>query len=178
MAKFSGLAASVAVCALLLTSSLHARAQSGPSPLGSFDIGPTKAQVVGVAIGIGAVGAAIGLGVYYGVHHGHSLTGCATSTTIGLELQTDDHQTYALNGEVATITSGNRVRVGGKKSKKNSGATRSFLVEKVSKDFGPCKSSSVALNSKAESDDLRNADKSGHPTVAGDNSVAELSKHE
>jgi hypothetical protein len=166
MAKFSGFAASVAVCALLLTSSLQARAQNSPS-FGSFDIGPSRAQIVGVAIGIGAVGAGIGLGVYYGIHHGRSLTGCATSTSVGLELQTDDHQTYALNGEVAAIKSGNRVRVGGKKSKKDSAAARSFLVEKVSKDFGPCKSSRAVSADAGNRDGVLNIDDRGRPISLG-----------
>jgi hypothetical protein len=48
-----------------------------------------------------------------------------------------DKQPYTLVGEVAGIKPGDRVRVSGKKGKEKS-AAREFLVEKVSRDFGPC----------------------------------------
>jgi hypothetical protein len=54
-----------------------------------------------------------------------------------------DHQTYALIGETTAIKPGNRFRVLGKKNKNKSSASRSFLVEKVSKDYGPCETSSA-----------------------------------
>jgi hypothetical protein len=90
-------------------------------------------------VGIVAVGAAIGVGIYFAVKHNHSMTGCARSTADGLTLTTEsDKQTYALTGDVAGIKPGNRVRVSGKKSKEKSTGTSQFLVEKVSKDFGAC----------------------------------------
>jgi hypothetical protein len=99
----------------------------------------SNGQIAGVAAGIAAAGAAIGIGVYYAVHHGHSLTGCTSSGSRGLELVSEgDHETWALVGEVSGIKPGQRVRVSGKREKKDSVNTRQFLVEKVSKDLGPC----------------------------------------
>jgi hypothetical protein len=122
--------ATVIVCALALTATAPANAQIG---------GVTSGDAIGIGIAVGAIGVGIGIGVYYAFHHGHSLTGCAVSGTNGLELQNKgDQQTYALVGEVAAIKPGDRVRVSGKKKKKPAGSTPHFLVERLSKDFGPC----------------------------------------
>jgi preprotein translocase subunit Sss1 len=122
--------AKVAICALLVT------AASKPAKADFLSTG----QVVGIGVAIGAIGAGIGIGIYYAVHHGHSLTGCAVSGASGLQLQNEgDQQSYALIGEVAGIKSGDRVRVSGKKGKSNAGAPRQFLVEKLGKDYGACK---------------------------------------
>jgi len=122
-----------AVCASFVTATLPARAQGGC-------IGVCKGEVVGIALGIAGGGAALGIGIFYAVHHGHSLSGCAVSGPNGLELENHgDEQTYALIGEVANIKPGNRIRVSGKKEKKEAGAPQQFLVEKLSKDFGACK---------------------------------------
>jgi hypothetical protein len=98
----------------------------------------TKVDEAGIAIGV--AGAAIGIGIYLLIRHDHSLTGCAINGPNGLELYTEgNQQTYALIGDVAAIKSGDRVRVSGKKKKQVAGSNRPFLVEKLSKDFGPCK---------------------------------------
>jgi hypothetical protein len=99
----------------------------------------SNGQIAGVAAGIAGAGAAIGIGVFYAVHHGHSLTGCTASGSSGLELVNEgDHETWALVGEVSGIKPGQRVRVSGKKEKKDPANVRQFLVEKASKDLGPC----------------------------------------
>jgi hypothetical protein len=73
------------------------------------------------------------------VKHNHSVTGCARSGQDGMQLTSDsDKQTFILVGAVAGIKPGNRVRVSGKKTKQKSPAAAQFLVEKVSKDLGPC----------------------------------------
>jgi hypothetical protein len=101
---------------------------------------PTKSDVVWIGIAIGAIGAGIGIGIYYAVHHGHSLKGCAVSGPGGLQLQSQgDQQAYALVGEVAAIKPGERVRVSGKKAKATTGAGPQFIVEKIDKDYGACK---------------------------------------
>jgi hypothetical protein len=134
------LAKVVAVCALLLTSMAPARAQF------TFGDPLSKGQVIGILVGLGVGGAAIGVGVYYAVHHGHSLNGCAVSSSSGLELQNrGDQQTYALIGEVSAIKPGDRIRVSGKKEKKNSGAQPQFLVEKLNKDYGSCTAAPASL---------------------------------
>jgi hypothetical protein len=121
----------VAACALLATATDTAKAQ----------IGVTKSQADWIVVGIAAIGAGIGLGIYFAVRaHGHSLTGCTGSGPDEPELVSEnDQQTYALTGELAGIKPGERIRVSGKKGRKNAGAHAQFLVEKLSRDFGPCK---------------------------------------
>ncbi|MGA7341640.1 MAG: hypothetical protein WBE72_15845 [Terracidiphilus sp.] len=119
----------------VLLAAATATAQSS-TPIG----GVTKSDAVWIGIAVGAIGAGVGIGIYYAVHHGHSLTGCAASGPIGLELQGQGNQeTYALAGEVDGIRPGERVRVSGKREKTNAGAPPQFLVEKMSRDYGPCK---------------------------------------
>jgi hypothetical protein len=139
--KTRKLAAVVAVCVLLAPAERRVLAEkhADQTPLFTGSIGPSTGEIVGIAVGIVAVGAAIGVGIYFAVKHNHSMTGCTRSTTDGLTLTTEsDKQTYALTGDVAGIKPGNRVRVSGKKSKEKSTGTNQFLVEKVSKDFGAC----------------------------------------
>jgi hypothetical protein len=127
--------AKAVICALLLMTVTR------PANANSI---PTKSDVVWIGIAIGAIGAGIGIGIYYAVHHGHSLKGCAISTSDGLQLQNEgDKQTYALVGEVAGIHPGERIRVSGKKAKAAAGATPQFIVEKIGKDYGACKVSST-----------------------------------
>lgn len=124
-----------AICALLVATTATAKAQSS-TPIG----GVTKSDAVWIGVAVAAIGAGVGIGVYYAVHHGHTLNGCAVSGSDGLQLQNrGDGQTYALAGEVAAIKPGDRVRVSGKKAKKSSGAAPQFTVDKVTKDYGACK---------------------------------------
>jgi hypothetical protein len=81
--------AMVAVCALLVSTTDTVKAQ----------IGVTKTQARWIVVGIAAIGAGTGIGIFYAVHHGHSINGCALSGPNGLELQNrGDQQTYALIG--------------------------------------------------------------------------------
>src|SRR3954454_10693096 len=117
--------AKAVVCALLVTAATKPAVASIP----------TKADVAWMGIAIGAIGAGIGVGIYYAVHHNHSLTGCAVSGTNDLELENHgDQQTYSLVGAVSAIKPGNRIRVSGKKVKKSAGPIPQFLVEELSKD--------------------------------------------
>jgi len=78
----------------------------------------------------------IGVGVYFAVHHGHSLKGCASSGTDGLQLLNEgNQQTYLLAGNVDGIKPGDRIGVSGKKSRPG----KKFVVGKLSKDYGPCR---------------------------------------
>jgi hypothetical protein len=134
------LSAMVVACIVLASAEVPVLAEKHQDqPLFTGSIGPSTGEIVGIAVGIVAVGAGIGLGIYFAVKHNHSVTGCARSTADGMTLTTEsDKQTYALTGEVAAIKSGNRVRVSGKKSKEKSAGTSHFLVEKVLKDYGAC----------------------------------------
>lgn len=94
---------------------------------------------IAAAVGIAAVGAAIGVGIYYVARRAPSITGCVASSGDHLQILNEgDQKTYGLIGDTALIHSGDRVRVSGKK-KKDEAKNRQFLVEKLSKDFGSCK---------------------------------------
>jgi hypothetical protein len=121
----------IAICALLATIATK------PAKANSI---PTQSDIAWIGVAIGAIGAGIGIGIYYAVRHNRALTGCAVSGASGLQLQNEsDQQSYALIGDVAGIKPGDRVRVSGKKGKGKTGAPRQFLVEKLGKDFGACK---------------------------------------
>ncbi len=125
------------LCMLFWVKTTAAEAQGNGGVYGN--IGPSKSQVVGAAVGIAAVGAGIGVGVYFLVRHDHRLTGCVASGAGGLQIQREaDRQTYDLVGVLAGIEPGARVRVSGRKKAKDAGGNRTFLVEKLSKDLGPC----------------------------------------
>ena len=110
----------------------------------SGKIGASNGEIVGAIVGISAGLAAIGIGTYYAIHHAHNLTGCAAETGNGLALTTEGGgQAYVLQGETGGIKAGERVSVSGKKGKQSSNALRSFQVERLSKDLGPCKSSTA-----------------------------------
>ena len=136
----------LAVCALLVSVSAlppQARGQAAA---------PSAGQAAAIFGTIGAIGGAIGYGIYYTVHRSHMLTGCAVSGAHGLELRNQgDQQTYALAGNVADIKPGKRVRISGKKGKLPSGdAPRPYLVEKLQKDYGACTDVHDALNSVSQ----------------------------
>ena len=122
------------VCAMAVTVAAPASAQSN-NTIG----GVTKSDVVWIGVAVGAIGAGIGIGIYYAVHHNHSLTGCAVSGANGLELRNGgDQRTYTLVGAVTAIKPGERVRVSGKRVKKSAGPNQQFIVEQLSKDYGAC----------------------------------------
>ena len=134
------LSAIIAACLLLAPADVPVLAQkheTQPPQLFTGSIGPSTGEIVGALVGIAAVGAGIGIGIYFVVKHNHSVTGCARSTPDGMTLTTEsDKHTYSLIGDVAGIKPGNRVRVSGKKAKEKSSGTAQFLVEKGSTDFG------------------------------------------
>jgi len=107
----------------------------------SGHIGPTTGEVVGAAVGIGAA-IAVGTVVLVEVHKSHhTIKGCVTAGSNGLEvLNESDHKTYVLTGVTANVKPGDIIRVHGSKEKgqKDSGGSREFQVEKMSRDYGPC----------------------------------------
>lgn len=99
----------------------------------------SNGEIAGVIAGIVVAGAVIGVGTYYLIHKRASITGCAVGNQNNVELRNDsDQQIYVLSGDLGAIKSGDRVQVKGKKSK-DSSAGRSFLVEKLVRNYGPCK---------------------------------------
>lgn len=108
----------------------------------NFSFGPTRGQITAAAVGIGAA-AAVTVVVIVEVHRSHhTVKGCVSSGPNGFQVQTqDDLKTYALAGDTANITVGDLVRFHGTKVKKVKGSAgdRTFTVEKISRDYGPCK---------------------------------------
>jgi hypothetical protein len=134
-----GLRSITTMIALGALSSMMTVPAEGQSGSWNLDIGPSNGQIAAVVAGIAITGAAIGIGIYFLARHDHSLTGCADSGVSGLVLQKDsDPQIYALIGDTAAIKPGQRIRVAGKRKKKDASGNRTFLVEKLSKDLGPC----------------------------------------
>jgi hypothetical protein len=131
MAKIRNTFALFVIIVLLLYLAQPARAQV----VFTNDTG----KLVGITVGLAAIGAGIGIGMYVAVHHNHRLVGCAVGGSSGLQLRSSgDPQLYALVGEVSAIKQGDRVRVSGKKSKWSGDGPQQFLVEKLEKDYGAC----------------------------------------
>jgi hypothetical protein len=112
-----------------------------PIQSSSGGFGPSGAQVTAAAIGVGAV--VVGTVVLIHVQHSHhNVKGCVFSDQNGLQVQTQgDVKTYALTGETASIKVGDLVQFHGSKIKKAKGSAgnQTFTVEKISRDYGPCK---------------------------------------
>lgn len=123
--------ATALICAFLTAFSRPAEAQSIPISQG---------QAVGIVVIFAAVVAAVTVAIYYTIRRPPSITGCAIAAATSLTLQNEaDQQTFNLTGDIAAIKPGNRIRVKGKKKNKDASGNRTFLVDKLSKDFGPCK---------------------------------------
>ena len=130
-----GLAAFAAIGALLCTG---ASSPAGCSSSGS--IGPSNGELVGAAVGIGAVIAvAIIVPIEISRSH-HIVTGCVVTSASGLELHTSEGKSYALDGDAASIKAGDKVKLHGSKLKKTKDSTGPgvFRVEKLTRDYGPC----------------------------------------
>jgi hypothetical protein len=129
MARPRKLFASLTICALLWT------AQAKPSMANSL---PTKSDETWIVVGVVAIDAAIGIGVYLAVRpHSRGVVGCTSSGPNGLQLvRENNQQTYVLAGELGSIQSGERIRVTGKKSE---AGPRQFIVEKLAKSYGASK---------------------------------------
>ena len=96
----------------------------------------SDAKATGVIIAVVVVGVAVGFGIYYAVHHGHSLKGCTVSSSSGLELiPAGDNTHWRLSGDTQGIKPGDRIHVTGNKVK---GGSKTFAVTKLSKDYGAC----------------------------------------
>lgn len=96
--------------------------------------GKEAAGIFGALIGVGV---GIGVGVYFLVRTPHNITGCASNVEGGLQLTDEKGMSYLLSGETAAIKPSERVRLSGKPGK-SANKQRTFLVKKVTKDFGAC----------------------------------------
>lgn len=130
------------LCLALLTASVPAGAMHKGQPVASpmasggcigapCNIGT---DVVVVAVAVGAV---IGVGAYFLLRKGPSITGCAVAGAGGLRLRDEtDQREYTLSGNTSGVVAGDRVRAYGKKRGKDN---PEFIVKKSPRDFGACK---------------------------------------
>ena len=102
-------------------------------------IGPSKGEVIGVGVAAGAVIATV---VLVEVNHSHhTIKGCVFAGPNGVEIRTDNGtKTYTLAGD-PNVKVGDLVKLHGTKIKKVKDSTgdQTFTVEKLNKDYGPCK---------------------------------------
>jgi hypothetical protein len=103
-------------------------------------IGPSKGEVVGVAVAAVAVVAVTAVVLVEVSHSHHTLKGCVFSGANGLELRTDDNKIFTLSGTTNDIAPGNTVRLHGNRSKPPKGtvADPEFIIQKMQKNYGPC----------------------------------------
>jgi hypothetical protein len=113
----------------------------------NFTIGPTKGQIIGAAVGVGAV-ITVGTIVIVEVHKSHHrIKGCVTVGPDGVLVHNDgDQKIYALTGITANVKVGDIVKVNGNKNKKqkDSAGDEDFMVTRINKDYGPCKAALAA----------------------------------
>jgi len=122
---------------LWVQSSTNTMACTNSSPAPSH----TGAEAAGIAIVAGVV---IGTVVLVEVHKSHhNVKGCVYAGPGGIEVQTlgDNPTSYTLSGDASHVKVGDVVRLHGSKLKKKKGDSgdQMFVVEKLSKDYGPCK---------------------------------------
>lgn len=103
-------------------------------------LAPTQGQAIGILVIIVAIGAGIGIGIYALANKSPSITGCAASGPGGMTLEDEnDHQVFTLTGDTADLKAGDRLRLIGKKKKRDASGNRAFVVSKLKRDFGPCR---------------------------------------
>ena len=98
------------------------------------NIGPSKAEVIGAAIGAGAV---IGLVVYLVVPKQATIEGCMESANGVNRISGNDSHNYEVVAAAQTLPTGHVLKLKGKKHKDKSG-NRQFTVKRVVADKGPC----------------------------------------
>jgi hypothetical protein len=89
-----------------------------------------------VVAGIVVVGVAVGVGTYLVLHNRGVAVGCITESGGKKTLVGSDKKVYSLLDTGPSLSVGERVKLKGHKS--GPASTRSFQVEKVLKDYGPC----------------------------------------
>ncbi len=109
----------------------------GGKPIG----GVSSAEAVGIVVVVSAVVAvAITVVVLHERRKDKNITGCVSSASSGMTITDEkDKQAYALIGNTAGITPGERMSLKGKKVKSNDADhTLAWAATKVNKDLGVC----------------------------------------
>jgi len=127
----------VAVCGLLAATAATAKAQFSAT---QGSLCGCDGEVRGIAAGIAAGAAVITVVAILAVRHHNAVAGCTVSGPNGLDLQAKNGQDFALLGATAGIKAGERIKVSGSRKRKVDGVTNreSFVVSKVTKDYGSC----------------------------------------
>lgn len=122
----------LAVITILAAVSLPASSQTG---LGQ--IGPSNAEVVGIAVAAGAAVAVTAV-ILYATLHQQSITGCTRSVNSESSL-TDEksNRTYTLVNGKSRFNPGERMTLRGK-SKKDKSGHLTFKISGIQHDYGPC----------------------------------------
>jgi hypothetical protein len=128
------------VSMISLTSILLCGAGSPTGCQSSGSIGPSTGEVVGIGVAAVAV-VVVGVVVLVEVNKSHhTIKGCVSSGPSGLEVLNDsDKKIYALTSVPPNVKVGDIIKVQGKKEKQ--GGAQEFVVQKMSRDYGPCKAS-------------------------------------
>jgi len=126
-------------CALIVAAALCGSSVSSfaQTQSGSFGhIGPSTGEIVGILVGASV---AIGVVVYLVIPKQKTIEGCVESSNGGLTLTTNgDQQRYALTSGNVTLQAGKRVKVKGKRGRKNESGAREFEVSRLVRDEGGC----------------------------------------
>jgi hypothetical protein len=96
---------------------------------------------------------------------GNTIEGCVSAGPNGLEvLNLKDHKVYALAGATATTKAGDVVRLHGTRETEvkggkwlDGGTDPTFVVQQVTRDFGPCKLSVLAVADTGIPSEAQNA---------------------
>ena len=112
-----------------------ANAQSSGTP---FAIAPvSKGLVVGVIVGVVVVGVGAAFLAYYVLHNRGVAVGCIAEAGGKTTLVLSDKRVYSLLATGPPLPVGERVKL--KCHKSGPASAPLFQVEKVLKDYGPCK---------------------------------------
>ncbi|MGD0630769.1 MAG: hypothetical protein ABR987_15675 [Terracidiphilus sp.] len=136
--EFRNILAIVAICTLLLTGAGNGGAQVKPHA--AFDAPGSNAKTDLIIAGFFTAAALVGVGFYFALHHSHNLRGCVVDGPKGMELQTQNGQSFVLFGETAAMKAGEQVKVVGSRQKTGKGGTgtQSFVVERLDRNYGAC----------------------------------------
>lgn len=119
-----------------------ASSPSGCTSAPQGQIGPSNGEVYGIAAAV-VGGVVVGTVVLVEVHKSHhTLRGCVAAGPSGLTvIDPKDNRTWAVTGTTAGVKVGDKVQLRGTKEKhqKDSAGDEEFVVQKMSRDLGPCK---------------------------------------
>jgi hypothetical protein len=117
--------------------------------------GPSTGQKVAIVAVVAAVVTTAVAVTVVNSHNRHNIQGCVVAGGTGVGIMQDDSKVFTLVGAPADLKVGDMVRLHGAKvkAKKGSKDGPTFVVEKLKKDYGPCKipaAPSVAADTNAD----------------------------